>query len=602
MTTTQYQEDWFNSAVGRKTDVDGDQSFDCVDVPKDYAQHIWANTTWKDVWPQAGNACDMFWPANTSYVDIIVNDPNNTSQIPQRGDIIVYGGTKTASGDGINPYGHIATVAGADVNGVDVVQQDTYLQEPMTAGRLGYWNTGTGTALGWLRPKFDTPLAANQRTVGGSQVNERADAKLSAAVVRVIQPNTVETWKGYVRGDTVTVGSQSSNLWFKDDQGCASILFFDPTNVDGLPDLTPAQPPVLAANQRLTYQSVNLRDAPFTTGSVVKTYPADATGTIYDFAGYVHGGNISGNDVWFKGAYSDVYAWSGIFEDASVTGLPALAYTPSPSPSPSPTPLPVGSYMNAVDVSGNNKGLDLSKIDCPLAFVKASEGVGWQDPGLVDFVSQIRASGKIAVFYHYARPDAQSGNTAAAEADTFVQRVKLLIRPGDGVTLDWESDNVHDTAWARAWLDAVKAAFGALPLLYGNLDEVTHIDWSGVRKDYPLWLANYPAVPATVFTPQSAPSVTWEAGVIAFQYSDKGQVGGYSDVDLDVVYTDAAGFKAKYGMPDANPTPAPTPAPVPTPAPAPDPTPAPTQEQQVILAFLQRIVQWLMATFTKGSK
>ncbi|MGN6654936.1 MAG: CHAP domain-containing protein [Rhodanobacter sp.] len=152
--TTPYQEQWLNTAVGRATDRDGDSSYDCVDVPKDYAESIWANTSWRDVWPQAGNAKDMLWPANTEYVDIIANDAGNPNLIPQRGDIIVYGGNN------VNMYGHIAVVTEADPLGVDVIQEDSFLQTPMAAGRLGYDNYGTGLCIGWLRPKFDGVSAA----------------------------------------------------------------------------------------------------------------------------------------------------------------------------------------------------------------------------------------------------------------------------------------------------------------------------------------------------------------------------------------------------------------------------------------------------------
>jgi hypothetical protein len=157
--TTAYQEQWLTTAPGRQTDRDGDDSFDCVDVPKDYAQSIWANTTWRDVWPQAGNAKDMFWLANTEYVDLIANDPSNTDQIPQRGDIIVY------AGNGVNPYGHIAVVLDADQSGVDVVQQDTYTQEAMTVGHLAYDNYGTGPCTGWLRPKFDATVTVQAASI-----------------------------------------------------------------------------------------------------------------------------------------------------------------------------------------------------------------------------------------------------------------------------------------------------------------------------------------------------------------------------------------------------------------------------------------------------
>lgn len=244
---TDFQRSWMDNAPGTAVDPNAIAGFQCVDVPKDYVQHIVADTTWQMVWPGAGNAKDMLSTSSDAFVHRILNDPADPDQVPEPGDIIVWGGT----GDGgANPFGHIAVVTNADANGVDVIQQDGFLQVPMFRARLGYSNPGTGTVSGWLRPFFDpapapppplgpTPLGPRERLAGASSVNQRSEPRLGAPIVRVIPPGSRETWEGFVRGDRVDAGGQSSPLWFADGQGSASILFFDPANVDGLPDLTP---------------------------------------------------------------------------------------------------------------------------------------------------------------------------------------------------------------------------------------------------------------------------------------------------------------------------------------------------------------------------
>ena len=146
--TNQYQDAWLAGAVGRRVDLDGDDSYDCVDVPKDYAQSIWAGTTWRQVWPGAGNAKDMIDTVDPAYCTVTRSDPNDAAQIPAPGDIIVY------AGNAANPYGHIAVVKAADQNGVDVIQQDTNTQQAMALGHLAYTNQYTGPCSGWLTPIF----------------------------------------------------------------------------------------------------------------------------------------------------------------------------------------------------------------------------------------------------------------------------------------------------------------------------------------------------------------------------------------------------------------------------------------------------------------
>lgn len=107
----------------------------------------------------------------------------------------------------------------------------------------GGFTTQTTDGLPNLTPPAAPTYQANQRLVGTDNVNQRAQANTSSPVVRLIPANAVETFTGYVYGETV----KDNNLWYKDDQGYVwSGGFTDQTGV-GLPDVTPAvvTPPVI---------------------------------------------------------------------------------------------------------------------------------------------------------------------------------------------------------------------------------------------------------------------------------------------------------------------------------------------------------------------
>ncbi len=93
---------------------------------------------------------------------------------------------------------------------------------------------------------------------------------------------------------------------------------------------------VTAPNERLCTVAVNYRTAPNTGATIVSVFNV---GDTYNFKGYVHGESVSGNDIWFVGAYTGHYAHSSGFGDKSTNGLANLT-APSPTPTPTPTPTP----------------------------------------------------------------------------------------------------------------------------------------------------------------------------------------------------------------------------------------------------------------------
>lgn len=101
------------------------------------------------------------------------------------------------------------------------------------------------------------------------------------------------------------------------------------------------QNPVDSESELLPYQrivsnptGVNHRTEPNTSATIIREW---TFGEILDFAGYVEGESVSGNNIWFKGRYSGGYLWSGSFQGGKdTTGLENLTPVTPPTPEPEP--------------------------------------------------------------------------------------------------------------------------------------------------------------------------------------------------------------------------------------------------------------------------
>jgi len=179
-------------------------------------------------------------------------------------------------------------------------------------------------------------VAGNQRVVGEYGVKERTAASTASAEGRTFAHGDVLTFKGFVRGENVN----GSDIWFVG--GYSGTFFhssaFDDNGTHDLQDLTPAPAPVtIGVTQRKVGSAViRYRKDANTSAEIIQEFQP---GDVLNFSAFKRGQDISGNNVWFKGAISGGYAWSGGFEDQSTTGLPEEA-TSAPAPAPTPTPAP----------------------------------------------------------------------------------------------------------------------------------------------------------------------------------------------------------------------------------------------------------------------
>lgn len=94
-----------------------------------------------------------------------------------------------------------------------------------------------------------------------------------------------------------------------------------------------ATQPALLAYQRIvkSVAGVNRRNTPDTKGPILENIKK---GTECNFSGWVYGENVGGNNIWFKGRFSDDYFWSGSFENPAdiKAGLVDLNTAPVPVP------------------------------------------------------------------------------------------------------------------------------------------------------------------------------------------------------------------------------------------------------------------------------
>lgn len=190
--------------------------------------------------------------------------------------------------------------------------------------------------------------------------------------------------------------------------------------------------------------------------------------------------------------------------------------------------------LKGIDISHWQKGIDLGAIDVDFVIIKATEGNGYTDVMCDTFYQKAKSLGKKLGVYHFARPDL--GNTAEAEADWFIKET-LGYHKEAMLVLDWESGDLTNVAWAKAWLDRVYSKTGVKPVIYMSASVMHSADWSSVvNADYGLWVANYGTNNGTaqesVF--DRYPLKYWSFYAL-WQYTSKGRLNGYNG-NLDLNY------------------------------------------------------------------
>lgn len=194
-----------------------------------------------------------------------------------------------------------------------------------------------------------------------------------------------------------------------------------------------------------------------------------------------------------------------------------------------------------VDIADPQGTVDFDQLKasaCQFVVMKATEGVGFTAATFARNQAEARRVGIARGYYHFACNDL--GNGPEAEADYFLSVVGAL-EDGELLLLDLETKN--DPAWAKAFLDHVKAKSGVAALLYTMLSYLV-ADWMPVvAAGYGLWIANPDNDPG------STPSTPWP--FVALKQYGTAPASPYAGistaVDLDVFYGDLTQL-AKYGQ------------------------------------------------------
>lgn len=507
----------------------------------------------------------------------------NQGQWVKRGEIIAYSGNTRSPGGATFPDHLHWECMPPRWN----VNNGTY-------GRVDPYRYVKGHFSAAVDPTQLEPTKPNHRKNGPQVSFQRSRPEVGGpeTIVREIPPNNLEVFTGWTEGQEVTQHGITDKRWYVDDIGYSWFGNFLVRSTEGLTDLTPRKE--LPANARQAGpDGANIRREAQRGADILD---AVGGGLAQVVLAYVHGEPVTGtdgvaNDVWY--VLDKGFAWSGAFESQSVVGLADLTVVPPmPAPPVAPPEPPSFEFMNGIDVAEYQEAAALNTLGVDFYIIKATEGGGgWADDALASNVTEARLTGRPVGFYHYARPLADTGNTARAEAESFLAAIRSHLLPGDRVFLDWEAENQHRTDWALEWLELVATATRSTPAIYLNADaingpkEAPH-DWAAVEAKYPLWYAGgkHYGEP-TGFAPPAVElaQVGWAAGVIMWQYTAKGRLNGYDgDLDLNVWYgtvqdwTDG-GAKAPLQDPAPNP-------PVVTP-----PPPATDDEADL----LGRFTEWL---------
>lgn len=177
-----------------------------------------------------------------------------------------------------------------------------------------------------------------------------------------------------------------------------------------------------------------------------------------------------------------------------------------------------------IDVSSYQGIIDWNKVfadGITFAFIKATEGTGWDDPNFITNFSQAKKAGVKRGAYHFGHPN----NDPIAEASHFISRLNGDY--GDlPLTLDIEVTNgktpAEITAWTVKFLDYVHSQTNH-PVQYYTYTRFLQLNLNlDSLSEYPLWIANYAATAGV-------------DGYSIWQYSDAGVVNGINGkVDMNI--------------------------------------------------------------------
>lgn len=190
--------------------------------------------------------------------------------------------------------------------------------------------------------------------------------------------------------------------------------------------------------------------------------------------------------------------------------------------------------LNGIDISGWQKGIDLTAVPGDFFISKATQGTGFVSSDCARQVEQGRAAGKLFGTYHYI-----SGGNANREAEFYIKNIENWIGLGI-IALDWEQG--ENSAWGDiGYLDQMTKRVieltGVPPILYGSASVYNQLKQVADKHNCGLWIAQYPNYNKTGYLDKP-----WNEGAYSCairQYTSSGRLSGYNgDLDLNKFYGD----------------------------------------------------------------
>ena len=197
--------------------------------------------------------------------------------------------------------------------------------------------------------------------------------------------------------------------------------------------------------------------------------------------------------------------------------------------------------MNGIDISGNQRGIDLSGVPCDFVIVKATQGMTFVNPEFHKQIGQAEQLGKFIGVYHYA-----NGTDINTQVDHFID----IVRPYIGkaiLVVDWEgyqNTKFSDYKFCEQMLVMIHEKTGVKPFLYMSKSVARQYKWE-IGRQFPFWCAQY-ANKNIKYAYESNPwtdAKGWGAwtGCKIYQYSSRGRLGTYkADLDINLAYMDGS--------------------------------------------------------------
>lgn len=194
-----------------------------------------------------------------------------------------------------------------------------------------------------LTPKeAPVSLGTGQRRILTAQAFYRETPSVNGKLIQTYKKGDILNFSEFARGDNF----QNTDIWLK---GSISGGYMWAGAVEGgsattgLTEEKKNTGPALSATQRkIAAETGWYRKSPKLNGEVIQQYNK---GDVLNFSQYVVGDSFMNNNIWFKGAISGGYMWSGAFDGgANTKGLTLEKVASTPTPTPTPSEPATGSY------------------------------------------------------------------------------------------------------------------------------------------------------------------------------------------------------------------------------------------------------------------